>query len=794
MIKRNHILALLAAGLTAYGANAEKILHFPMEVDAASMIYETVTSSPVKLYHQHAPENVPGAAGDALRLDGYSTYATGELSSAGAVRDALTVSLWVAPEIYPIVKHDEPTKEKIILAGTLDEANKKGWAFMLGSNGEYSFVCYTGGWRTEAEAPAPLPRYEWSRLVATVDNGRAVLYRNGELVKETRSMGTVDDTPRTIFIGKGSANSQLNGFNINVFNGLIDDLEVWDTVENATDMGALADNPADLAVPESRHSADLLRPRLHGMPATAWTNESHGMTYSDGKFHLFFQKNGNGPYMSRLHWGHISSPDLVNWTEEKVALFPDSPFDIKGCWSGCVFSDDLVTGGMPNIIYTGVDYEKAVIALATPKETDLTEWDKKGSPIINGKPGGLSDDFRDPYFFRNGDNAYIIVGTSKDGVGATTLHKYIPGAGIWTNATGDIFFAGTDKTTCGTFWEMPNITPMGDGRWLFTTTPQNTGNGVRTLYWTGSIKSDGTFSPDEFSGSPRGVELISKDGYGLLSPTVYQHEGKTIALGIVPDKLPGSVNYTLGWAHCYSLPREWSLDEKGNLIQKPYSGLKDARSQETSFSQTDFTIDGDVDLNPVSGRQVELLGRFQTGNAQVGFKLFQSGSSEATVKYVPATNMLIVDLTKLNRTTNDNGSYNGLYTCQLPEKPEPGSELKLNVFVDGSVLDIFVNDKWATSIRVFPADSAANGYSAFSSNGPAKVNELSAWNLTADTSAGIGDIFVDNDSFGWNDANGPVDVFDLNGRMLKSRVSNTQATIGLEPGIYIIGGRKVLVR
>jgi beta-fructofuranosidase len=59
----------------------------------------------------------------------------------------------------------------------------------------------------------------------------------------------------------------------------------------------------------------------------------------------------------------------------------------------------------------------------------------------------------------------------------------------------------------------------------------------------------------------------------LLSPTIYQKDGKTLLLGIVPDKLAGSVNAEMGWAHNYSLPREISLASDGSLVQKPYSGL-----------------------------------------------------------------------------------------------------------------------------------------------------------------------------------------------------------------------------
>lgn len=780
------IALVLAVAAPAAGA---RILHFPMEGDALSQLTETISGDKLKIYGQHGVENVAGAAGNALRFDGYSTFATGTLSLPAARRDAMTFSIWVAPETYPIVKHDVATSEKSLIAGTLNEEAKQGWGFMLDANGKYSFVCYSGGWRTEVEAPSKLPHYEWSRLVVTADASRIVLYRNGELMAESRGLGSIDDTPRTIYIGKSSVSSLSGNFNLNTFNGLIDDLEVYDSVEDAIGMGSLAANPADLAIPASRFASDLLRPRLHGMPAAAWTNESHGMTFSDGKFHLFFQKNANGPFMSRLHWGHLSSPDLINWTEEQIALFPETGFDIKGCWSGCVFTDEALTGGQPNIIYTGVDYVRAYIAQAAPSDASLIDWEKSASPIINGKPGGLSDDFRDPYFFRNGDNAYIIVGSAKDGIGAVTLHKYVPAAKMWTNTAGDIFFAGTDKASCGTFWEMPNVTPMGDGRWLFTTTPQNTGVGVRTLYWTGTINSDGTFRPDAASASPRGVELISKEGYGLLSPTIYQHEGKTIALGIVPDKLASSVNYSLGWAHCYSLPREWSLDAQGNLIQKPYEGLRQART-EGGFTERSFTLDGARSLEPVSGRQVELLGRFTVGSSPFGFRFFKSGGSEAVLKYIPSANMLSIDLSKLDRTPNDNGFYNGLYTCMLPETIPAGSELKINLFIDGSILDIFINDKWATSIRAFPTSADADGVEVFA-DGATQALEVSAWRLDASAS-GIGDIFWSDFEEGLSPA--VVDVFDLHGRLLRSNVSPDDATLGLPSGLYIVGNKKVMVR
>lgn len=492
--------------------------------------------------------------------------------------------------------------------------------------------------------------------------------------------------------------------------------------------------------------------------------------------------------MACRHWGHISSENLYDWQEENIAIAPGESYDIKGCWSGCVFADEVITGGKPNIIYTAVDYVKATIAQASPKTDALIEWVKNpGNPIIGGRPSGLSDDFRDPYFFRNGDNAYIIVGSSKGGVGTTTLHRYNATSGLWSN-NGDLFFTGTNVSTDGKFWEMPNITLMPDGRWLFTATPLGTAQGVRTLYWTGSIADDGKFIPDDKSATGRLVEMNSKEGFGLLSPTIYQHNGKTIVLGIVPDKLSSQSNWDLGWAHCYSLPREWSLDANGNLIQKPYESLTGMRTA-TSFVRNDFDLDGTLSLSPVSGRSVELSGTFEVGNADFGFNIFKSGNSQASITYNPTSGILTVDFSKISRLPNDNNVYDGVYTCPLPEKPAKGSQMKINVFVDHSILDIFVNDKWATSIRVFPTDADATDIEAFATSST-KVQSLAAWVLDAkENNSGIDEIFTDN----FRDPNKKVDVYNLMGMKVRSSVDNESATAELPTGIYIVDGKKVIV-
>lgn len=693
-------------------------------------ITETVSGGRFDILGHFAPENVAGPtaeAGSALRFDGYTSHIDAELGQVlPAQTRAMTFSAWVATPSYPIIQLDTDTRQQTAIVSCLDTEAKSGFGFFLGFNGKYSFKTYIGGWPVSVEGDAPLSTYAWHRLVATVDadGGQIKLYDNGKQVGTASCNGDLSFAAGPFKMGMGDESRMYGPFELMAFNGLVADVEVRDDAASPVEDDAQA---PDLDIPASRFAGDILRPRFHGMPAAGWTNECHGMAYSGGRYHLFFQKNADGPYMARLHWGHISSADLCSWREEPIAIAPGEPYDIKGCWSGCVFTDPEITGSLPGCVYTGVDYARATIDYASPLGPELLKWRKSPqNPIIAGAPAGLSDDFRDPYFFRSGGKAYIIVGTSKDGKGATTLHSY--DGGKWSN-TGDIFFAAANQNQGGTFWEMPNVTPMPGGKWLFTATPLGTAQGVRTLYWTGSIDDGGHFQPAD--PQPRTVELASKEGFGLLSPTVFQKDGRTIALGIVPDKLSWEDNWNLGWAHCYSLPREWTLDSEGVLLQRPASELTALRTA-VKTGKDDFILDGDFPLDPVSGRQVEICATFTLSSSPVGVKIFGDG----VISYDPATGMLSADFSKLQRLVNDGGVYDGVYSAALPRLVAPGQELKLDVFVDHSIVDIFVNDSYATSIRVFPTNPSADGCAVFA-GAPTQVVSVAAWNLEPTTGSGI---------------------------------------------------------
>ena len=713
------------------------VAHFPMDV-TGNTIAETITGKTFTVQNNfNRPESVPGADGNALRLDGYSTFCTAQINAPALNQNALTVSLWCALETNVMMDPNNNVTTETYIAGNMDDNLKTGFAFTLNAVGAYAFEVYIDGTKVTCYGyNQNLPIYEWENLIATVNSTlkEVKLYRNGQLVGSSSFFGNgiINTGANSFIIGKSFTNTYSDIFRTNTINGLIDDIRIFSRVLVGTELAYTAPaNTADLSIPTTRHQGDIQRPEFHGLPATNWTNEPHGLIYFNNKYHIFFQKNANGPYWGKLHWGHITSDDLLNWKEEKIAVSNTYVYDIKGVWSGCVFTDDVLTGGKPNIFYTGVDYAKASINQAEPVADDLISWTKDSrNPIIPNRPTGLSDDFRDPYVFKSNGNFYLIAGTSKNGLGAATLHKYNPTTKTWSN-DGKMFYQSI-STGYGTFWEMPAIVPMPDGKWLFLITTLGGNQGVETLYWVGTINSDGTFNP--YSSTPKEVELgiFGSNGYGLLSPSVMQKDGKTIAIGIVPDKLPASNNLQLGWAHLYSLPREWTLDANNNLIQQPYAGTQNMRIASSAFTTSNQDISGTMSLAPVSGKTVEIDGTFIVSSAQrFGFHVRKNGSNFISIYYTPFTNRFTVDAQNETRLVNDANSFSGLYQSILPKQPNPGETLRMHIFIDHSIMDIFINNQYAFSIRVFPTDTNAEDIEAFSEGGTTTATSIQAWKLNS---------------------------------------------------------------
>ena len=74
--------------------------------------------------------------------------------------------------------------------------------------------------------------------------------------------------------------------------------------------------------PDSIASSDPQRPQYHFLPPANWMNDPNGLIQWQGKYHLFYQHNPNGPLWGDIHWGHAVSLDLIHWEDLPIALTP----------------------------------------------------------------------------------------------------------------------------------------------------------------------------------------------------------------------------------------------------------------------------------------------------------------------------------------------------------------------------------------------------------------------------------------------------------------------------------------
>jgi len=68
---------------------------------------------------------------------------------------------------------------------------------------------------------------------------------------------------------------------------------------------------------------EKLRPQFHFSSKRGWNNDSNGMMYYKGEYHLFYQHNPFGWNWGNMTWGHAISTDMVHWVEQGDKLHAD---------------------------------------------------------------------------------------------------------------------------------------------------------------------------------------------------------------------------------------------------------------------------------------------------------------------------------------------------------------------------------------------------------------------------------------------------------------------------------------
>ncbi|MFD0962040.1 GH32 C-terminal domain-containing protein [Paenibacillus chungangensis] len=143
------------------------------------------------------------------------------------------------------------------------------------------------------------------------------------------------------------------------------------------------------------------RPQLHFSARRGWLNDPNGLVYADGLYHLFYQHNPYGRDWGNMHWGHAVSDDLLHWTEQEIALYPD---EMGTMFSGSAVIDWHNTSGLQEgneppiiLIYTAAG-DSSPLSEGKPYTQCLAyrnaqgEWIKhEGNPVVPHIAGSNRD-------------------------------------------------------------------------------------------------------------------------------------------------------------------------------------------------------------------------------------------------------------------------------------------------------------------------------------------------------------------------------------------------------------------
>lgn len=717
------------------------------------------------------PERIAGNFGKALRLDGYGTFISDLNTPITEYSNALTVEVWYATDAF--------TKEPAAIIQSQDRDG--GFKLETNSFGNLIFSFFLDGQERTLRSIKRLATYEWHHIVATLDAtlGEFNLYVNGEnwLTNSFPANSTLNNTESTLWVGKSSLNLRFAGFSLNNLNGAIDDIKVYNrpfTEQEVIENYELAETrSANLNIdPLVRHANDYLRPQYHSMPNTAWTNEPYGLTYYKGKYHLFFQKNPNGPYLYFMHWGHLSSLDLVTWTEEPVALAPSPGFDDFGVWSGTTILDE---NEGPILFYTGVDGAKAGIGSALPLDSNLITWQKNRiNPLIpNPPPNYFSMDFRDPYLFKEGDLYYMIVGSGLSNNGGGILFTY---------TSSDLqewdlqfpLFQSTDFVSHGTFWEMPAMIKLDEENYAIVVTPQFPGAPADVIYWIGTFDGQ-TFEP--VSQNATTLELLSQN---LLAPAFGVDENNQWTyIGIIPDDRDVALQIEAGWRHTFSLPRVVRLlDDKVTLASIPHPNL--CRLRLDTFSINNQTIEPNSinNLKEFKGNQSEVffdLNFLDADVIELQVLKNESGTEKTGIILDWSNNRIGLD-------RRQSSPYTTVKDLKYQDyKFNTNKNVQVRIFIDHSVLEVFVDQLVVFSARVYPGLTSQN-VDVVSASGAFQLKAFDAFHLASKATILNSTSCLESDLPGDLFTNTKKFVKDTHVRLFPNPVGNELYLEWIEPG------------
>lgn len=471
-------------------------------------------------------------------------------------------------------------------------------------------------------------------------------------------------------------------------------------------------------------AADPYRPAYHFVNPESTLNDPNGLCFWMGRWHLFYQ--AYPPEDRRQHWGHAVSDDLVHWRDLPYAIYPNPE---TKCYSGAI----LVEPQRAIAMYHGVGLGNMVAVSSDPL---LLNWEKLGhGAVIPTPPAKTKAPYMiyDPCVWKKDGQYYSLSGRimpagppgktvpaeylfrSQDLVNWEYVHQFLEN---------DRFSSVGDDGACPNFW------PIGDRHILLYFSHHSGGQ---------YLLGDYDQAKDKFLATSHG-----NFNFGAVFP------GGVHAPSATPDGKGGviaifninSARPTPGWNQIMSLPRRLTLEGKDGLRIEPAGDLPSLRYDHHHQGPLTLKANKETVLPAVQGNSLEIdFEVAPTPAPMLALDVLRSPGREeftrisfyrnrgATYERSPSGDKA------MSLVTIDN-SCSSILPDTSPRPPEsapvllaPDEPLRVRVFVDKSVVEVFVNERQCIAMRAYPGRPDSLGVSFRSQGKNVTLKSLDAWQI-----------------------------------------------------------------
>ncbi|MBN2271836.1 MAG: glycoside hydrolase family 32 protein [Sedimentisphaerales bacterium] len=479
----------------------------------------------------------------------------------------------------------------------------------------------------------------------------------------------------------------------------------------------LRKNPLMLRFAESRNkmAADPYRPIYHFVSPESTLNDPNGLSFWQGRWHMFYQ--GYPPEDRRQHWGHAVSDDLIHWRDLPYAIYPNPE---HACFSGSA----LVENDRVIAMYHGTRIGNMVAVSSDPL---LLNWEKvTGKAVIpNKSPDEKPLPYRvfDPCIWKKDGMYYSLSGGTLPGPGGKRVRAdflfrskdLITWEYLHPFVEDDRFTLVGDDGACPYFWPigkkhiLPFFSHMSGGQYILGDYDKARDKFVATssgLFNFGAVRPGGVHAP---SATP--------DGKGGLIIIFNMNEAKP----------------TKGWNQIMSLPRRLTLVGEDDLRMEPTGDIESLRTGHKHIETTRLQANQELVLEYIRGNAMEIIAEIDTGKAQMfEMNVLRSPRKEEYTRIAffrgrgyRGQSLITID-----------SSYSSLLPDVASRAPEAAplslaknESLKLRVFLDKSVVEVFVNGRQCVAMRVYPGREDSLGVSMRAQGSDAVLKSLDAWQM-----------------------------------------------------------------